>query len=90
MRLLILACLVLTGCGVKTVYIPVSSCAEPPTLVMPSLKVNELSSVATTPEILKAFMFDYVVLKSSLEQCITVVNGYAQSKKSKIDLSGDK
>lgn len=74
---MILSTVLLAGCGgIKTVYIPVSSCPAPPVITMPELAVDRLPKKPATAEGLKALMTDHITLKSTLEQCITILEGY--------------
>lgn len=74
---MILSTVLLAGCGgIKTVYIPVSSCPAPPIITMPELSINRLPQKPETALALKALMIDHINLKSTLEQCIISLDGY--------------
>lgn len=68
--------ILLTGCGVKTVYVPVSSCPEPPAVSMPVLVVDQLPKQPTTDQALKALAADYVTMKSELQRVILLLDAY--------------
>lgn len=68
---------ILTGCAsTKTVYVPVSSCPEPPAFSMPSLAVDRLPDPPPTEEGLKALAEDYIVMKSELQRAILLLDAY--------------
>ena len=71
-------CSLLAGCchGPEIVYVPVSSCIEPPSFYMPELKVNQLSEKPGTQQAIEAIANDHRTLKSHLKQCITLLDGY--------------
>lgn len=69
-------CSFLFGCGVKTVSVPVSSCPAPRALIMPELAISRLPKRPQTADTLKALAEDHIALKGSLEQCITILDGY--------------
>lgn len=75
MALISIACVVGSGCT-KPVMVPVSSCPAPPVIVMPELAVSRLPKTPATAEALKALAWDHITLKSTLEQCITTLDGY--------------
>lgn len=75
MALLLIALSAGTGCT-KTVMVPVSSCHAPPIISMPDLAVNSLPQKPATADALKALMTDHITLKSTLEQCLTTLDGY--------------
>lgn len=66
----------LAGCGGRTVYVPVSSCPQPPPLAMPLLEVDRLPEKPGTAQALKALGSDHVTLQSTLEQCIVHLDAY--------------
>lgn len=66
----------LTGCGIKTVYVPVSSCPQPPVITMPVLAVTQLPAQPETTATLKALAVDHITLRETLRQCITTLEGY--------------
>lgn len=76
MGLLLIATLVGGCCEIKTVYVPVSSCKEPPPLTMPTLMIDNLAPQATTKDKLHAFKVDFGTIKQALGQCIVIVDGY--------------
>lgn len=63
------------GCC-KTVYVPVSTCPQPPALAMPLLEVDRLPNKPGTAQALKALGSDHVTLQSTLEQCIVHLDAY--------------
>lgn len=63
-------------CTEKTVMVPVSSCPAPPVISMPTLAVEGLPPKPETAAALKALAVDHITLKSTLEQCITTLDGY--------------
>lgn len=66
----------LTGCGIKTVYVPVSSCPQPPVITMPVLAVTQLPAQPETTATMKALAVDHITLRETLRQCITTLEGY--------------
>ena len=66
----------LSGCGLQTVYVPVSSCPAPPVIIMPDLAVSRLPKQPTTPDALKALAEDHITLRGTLQQCIITLDGY--------------
>ena len=78
MRMLALSlCLFMTGCCTpEIVYVPVSSCKEPPSFNMPVLKVDLLPDDADSRQSLEALANDHRQLKGSLKQFITLLDGY--------------
>lgn len=78
MRMFLLSLFVfITGCCTpEIVYVPVSSCTEPPSFNMPVLKVALLSNNASAQQSLEALANDHRQLKGSLKQCITILDGY--------------
>jgi len=74
----ILPMLLLSGCchGPEIVYVPVSSCAEPPAFTMPALKVDQLPEHPDTRQAIEAIANDHRALKGSLQQCIIILDGY--------------
>lgn len=71
------ALILLSGCAAtEIVYVPVSSCPQPPTITMPELAVSRLPQKPATAEGLKALLEDHITLKSTIEQCITSLEGY--------------
>jgi len=63
-------------CETRTVYVPVSSCAEPPAFTMPTLMVDHLTADANTKQKLEALKMDYGIMKKSIEECQHIVDGY--------------
>jgi len=63
-------------CEIKTVYLPVSSCQEPAPFVMPTLLVDNLTTTATTQDKLQALKVDHGTMRSSIEQCKALLDGY--------------
>ena len=79
MRIVLLASTIcLSGCctGPEVVYVPVSSCVEPPAFSMPTLQVDQLPEAPDTRQAVEALANDYVVLKNHLKQCIILLDGY--------------
>ena len=72
----ILSTVLLAGCGGKIVYVPVSSCPEPPPLTMPAMAVDQLPETPETAAALKALGLDHVTLRGTLETCITRLDAY--------------
>ena len=79
LTILLLSTIWLSGCGIKTVYVPVSSCPQPPVITMPVLAVNQLPQKPETDAALTAFRVDHITLRETLRQCITVLDGYRVS-----------
>lgn len=77
-RMVLIMTAMLAGgcCSIKTVYVPVSSCQEPPPFVMPTLMVDSLTPTATTQDKLQAIKVDHGTMRSSIEQCKTLLDGY--------------
>jgi len=65
-------------CTPETVLVPVYSCPAPPEMTMPVLAVTRLSDKPATPDALQALVVDHKSLKSTLEQCITILDGYRE------------
>ena len=76
LTILLLSTIWLSGCGIKTVYVPVSSCPQPPVITMPVLAVNQLPQKPETDAALTAFRVDHITLRETLRQCITALGGY--------------
>ena len=78
MRVTLLSlCLFIAGCCTpELVYVPVSSCKEPPPFNMPLLKVDLLPDDSNTRQSLEALANDHRQLKGSLKQCIMLLDGY--------------
>ncbi len=72
--------LTLAGC-IHTVYIPVTSCPEPPPKAEITLLTDDLTSRSTEDEILKSLTYDFLQLKGSLSQCNTILDGYRKKAK---------
>lgn len=69
--------ILLTGCAsTRTVYVPVSSCPEPPQVSMPVLVVDQLPKQPTTDQALKALAADYVTMKAELQRVILLLDAY--------------
>ena len=74
----------LAGGCCKTVYVPVSTCPQPPPLAMPLLAVDQLPTIPQgtkpTPEqttaAIRALGLDHVTLKKTLEQCVMHLDAY--------------
>lgn len=75
-----LTAILLTGCSVKTVYVPVSSCPEPPLVSMPILVVDQLPKQPTTDQALKALAADYVTMKAELQRVILLLDAYRKDQ----------
>ena len=80
MGLILIAMLAGGCCEIKTAYVPVSSCKEPPPLTMPVLMIDNLAPQATTKDKLHAFKVDFGTLKQTLGQCIVIVDGYRKAE----------
>lgn len=79
---ILLSTVLLAGCKtIEYVYVPVLSCPAPPTILMPELAVNRLPDKPETADGLKALMDDHLILKSTLQQCITSLEGYRKDDK---------
>ena len=63
-------------CDVKTVYLPVSSCAEPAPFTIPALMTDNLLTTATTQDKLQALKIDHGTMRGSLEQCKVLLDAY--------------
>lgn len=73
----IMVALMLSGCAsTKTVYVPVSSCPEPPAVTMPLLMVDSLPNPAPTDQALKAIAEDYITMKLELQRLIILLEAY--------------
>ena len=82
MRIVLLASTIcLSGCTCKPqlVYVPVSSCIEPPALSMPRLQVDILPEHANTKESVQALANDHRTMRLTLQQCIVILDGYRRS-----------
>lgn len=67
----------ISGCAsTKTVYVPVSSCPEPPAVTMPLLMVDSLPKPAPTDQALKAIAEDYITMKAELNRLIILLEAY--------------
>ena len=73
--LILLSSIPLSGC-VKTVYVPVSHCPEPPTIIEEALMTDKLTKESSDKDIVRAFVYDIKYLKSIKEQYKTILNGY--------------
>lgn len=73
---ILLSTALLAGCAPKTVYIPVSSCPAPPTIIMPDLAVHRLPDHPNTKEALEAMRVDHITLRKTLDQCATALDAY--------------
>lgn len=72
----------LSGCASnRTVYVPVSSCPEPPVMTMPVLAVDRLPDPPPTEEAIKALAEDYIVMKSELQRAILLLDAYRKKGK---------
>lgn len=78
----ILTCLVLVTLNscYRNVYIPVSTCAEPPELKKPTYMTNMLTGESVDGEILKALLYDFTELRGLYNQCAELLGGYKQKK----------
>lgn len=76
LTVLILIATLAGGCCKPQVMVPVSSCPAPPVMTMPRLQVDQLAKRPETSAALKALALDHLTLKSSLNQCITILGGY--------------
>lgn len=74
---ILMVAVILSGCAsTKTVYVPVSSCPEPPAVTMPLLMVDSLPNPATTEQVLKSLTEDYVVMKNQLRRLLIMLDAY--------------
>jgi uncharacterized protein YceK len=73
---LILTVMLVGCCEIRTVYIPVSSCQEPPAFTVPTLMVDNLTPTATTQDKLQAVKVDHFIMRKSLNQCKALLDGY--------------
>ena len=79
--IVILSVIILSGCAsTRTVYVPVSSCPEPPPVSMPELQVPKLPNPAPTDAALKAIADDYLVMKSELQRAILLLDAYRKEQ----------
>lgn len=76
MGLILIAMLVGGCCDIRTVYVPVSSCKEPPPLSMPTLMVDNLSPQATTKDKLYSLQMDFGTIRKTLGECVVILDGY--------------
>lgn len=68
---------ILSGCAAtRTVYVPVSSCPEPPPISMPILQVDSLPKEVDTDAALHALAEDYVTMKAELKRLIILLDAY--------------
>ena len=75
--IVIIAVIILSGCAsTRTVYVPVSSCPEPPPVSMPELQVPKLPQPAPTDAALKAIAEDYITMKAELNRLIILLEAY--------------
>lgn len=75
--IVIIAVIILSGCAsTRTVYVPVSSCPEPPQVSMPVLVVDQLPKQPTTDQALKALAADYVTMKTEINRLIILLDAY--------------
>lgn len=76
LTVLILTATLVVGCCKPQVMVPVSSCPAPPVMTMPRLQVDQLAKRPETSAALRALAIDNAALKSTLEQCLTTLEGY--------------
>ena len=76
LSVLITTAMLVGCCEIKTVYLPVSSCAEPAPFNMPTLMTDNLLPAATTQDKLQALKIDHGTMRGSLEQCKVLLDGY--------------
>lgn len=75
--IVIISVIILSGCAsTRTVYVPVSSCPEPPPVSMPELQVPKLPQPAPTDAALKAIAEDYITMKAELNRLIILLEAY--------------
>ena len=78
--IVIIAVIILSGCAsTRTVYVPVSSCPEPPPVSMPELQVPKLPQPAPTDEALRAIAEDYITMKAELNRLIILLEAYRKN-----------
>ena len=81
MRAIVIAVIILSGCAsTRTVYVPVSSCPEPPLVNMPELQVPKLPQLAPTDAALKAIAEDYITMKAELNRMIIILDAYRKEQ----------
>jgi len=79
--IVILSVIILSGCAsTRTVYVPVSSCPEPPLVNMPELQVPKLPQLAPTDAALKAIAEDYITMKAELNRMIIILDAYRKEQ----------
>ena len=79
--IVILSVIILSGCAsTRTVYVPVSSCPEPPLVNMPELQVPKLPQPAPTDAALKAIAEDYITMKAELNRMIIILDAYRKEQ----------
>ena len=79
--IVILSVIILSGCAsTRTVYVPVSSCPEPPLVNMPELQVPKLPQPASTDAALKAIAEDYITMKAELNRMIIILDAYRKEQ----------
>ena len=71
-------CSLLTGCctGPEVIRVPVYNYVEPPALSMPVLQVDILPEHASTRDAVQALANDHRTMRSTLQQCIVILDGY--------------
>ena len=75
--IVIIAVIILSGCAsTRTVYVPVSSCPEPPPVSRPELQVPKLPQPAPTDAALKAIAEDYITMKAEINRLIILLEAY--------------
>ena len=76
MGLILIAMLAGGCCEDKIVYVPVSSCKEPPPMTMPTLMIDNLAPQATTQDKLYSLQMDFGTIRKTLEECVVILDGY--------------
>lgn len=63
MKRAILACLILWGCAApEPVIMPThTKCPEPPVITRPTMKVDGLTGKATSSEVIRAYVEDWII-----------------------------
>lgn len=67
---------IIGGCGVRTVYLPVSVCTQPPIVQMKPLATDNLAKESTPSETIKAFVKDIIYLKGYATSLEVILEGY--------------
>lgn len=74
--LLVAMCFLLSGCFIRTVYVPVPSCPYGEIPKKSELKTKSVTEQSEPKEILRALVYDVVYLNSYSDQLIILLEGY--------------